>query len=47
MIHLSTRVMQKCGFIKEADFKSHTWHDGAMKDRVEYRMLRDEWNAQL
>jgi len=38
----SERVMQKCGFIMEAEFKSHTWHDGAMKDRVEYRMLRDE-----
>jgi len=43
--HASERVMQKCGFIKEADFKSHTWHDGVMKDRVEYRLLRDEWST--
>jgi len=41
----SERVMQKCGMIKEAEHKSHTWHDGRMKDRVEYRMLKDEWTA--
>jgi ribosomal-protein-alanine N-acetyltransferase len=39
----SERVMQKCGLIKEAEFKSFTWHDGRMKDRVEYRLLREEW----
>ena len=39
----SERVMQKCNMIKEADFKCHTWHDGQMKDRVEYRLLRDEY----
>ena len=41
----SERVMQKCGFIKEAEFKSFVWHDGAIKDRVEYRLLKDEWNV--
>jgi RimJ/RimL family protein N-acetyltransferase len=39
----SERVMQKCGFIKEAEYKSFVWHDGRVKDRVEYRLLRDEW----
>ena len=39
----SERVMQKCGMVKEAEFKCHTWHDGQMKDRVEYRMLKDEY----
>ena len=39
----SERVMQKCGLIKEADRKCFTWHDGRMKDRVEYRLLREEW----
>jgi ribosomal-protein-alanine N-acetyltransferase len=39
----SERVIQKCGFIKEAEYKSYTWHDGRMKDRVEYRMLKTEW----
>ena len=39
----SERVMQKCGLIKEAEFKSHTLHDGRMKDRVEYRIIKDEW----
>jgi len=41
----SERVMQKCGLIKEAERKSYTWHDGQMKDRVEYRLLKDEWVA--
>ena len=41
----SERVMQKCGLIKEAEYKSYIWHDGQMKDRVEYRLLRDEWQT--
>lgn len=41
----SERTMQKCGLIKEAEFKSYTWHEGRMKDRVEYRLLRKEWQA--
>jgi len=43
----SERVMQKCGLIKEAEYKSFVWHDGRMKDRVEYRLLRDEWGSRL
>ena len=39
----SERVMQKCGLVKEAEYMSCTWHDGRMKDRVAYRLLRDEW----
>jgi ribosomal-protein-alanine N-acetyltransferase len=39
----SERVMQKCGFIKEADRKDYVWHDGRLKDRVEYRLLKEEW----
>ena len=39
----SERVMQKCGLIKEAEFKEYQWHDGRLKDRVEYRLLRTEW----
>ena len=41
----SERVMQKCGLIKEAELKAFAWHDGQMKNRVEYRLLRDEWRA--
>ena len=41
----SERVMQKCGLIQEAEYKSFIWHDGQMKDRVEYRLLRDEWQS--
>ncbi len=39
----SERVMQKCGFIKEAEHLDCEWHDGRMKTRVEYRMLRSEF----
>jgi len=39
----SERVMQKCGLIKEAEFKEYQWHEGKLKDRVEYRLLRSEW----
>jgi len=41
----SERVMQKCGFVKEAQRKSCAWHDGRMKDRVEYRLLKAEWES--
>ena len=39
----SERVMQKCGLTKEADLKEYQWHDGKLKDRVLYRLLRSEW----
>lgn len=39
----SERVMIKCGLIKEADMKQKVWMDGRMRDRVEYRMLKTEW----
>jgi len=41
----SERIMQKCGLIKEAERKQQEWHDGQMKDRVEYRLLKQEWQA--
>jgi len=39
----SERVMQKNGLIKEAEHKDYEWHDGKMKDRLEYRLLKAEW----
>lgn len=39
----SERVMQKCGFTKEGELKKKEWHDGQMRDRVIYRMLKEEW----
>lgn len=39
----SERVMQKCGLIKEAEHIDHEWHDGKMKTRLEYRLLKSEW----
>lgn len=39
----SERVMQKCGLIKEAEHVDFEWHDGKMKTRLEYRLLKKEW----
>lgn len=39
----SERVMQRCGMIKEGHFVKAAWHDGRLKDRLAYRLLRDEW----
>lgn len=29
--------------IKEADLVKKEWHDGQIKDRVEYRLLKEEY----
>lgn len=39
----SERVMQKNGLIKEAEHIDYEWHDGKMKTRLEYRLLKTEW----
>ena len=39
----SERVMQKCGLIREAEHIDWEWHDGKMKTRLEYRLLKQEW----
>lgn len=39
----SEKVMKKCGLIKEAEHVDWEWHDGKMKTRLEYRMLKHEW----
>lgn len=41
----SERVMQKCGLIREAEHIDYEWHDGKMKTRLEYRLLRREWGG--
>ena len=41
----SEQIMIKCNMTKEADYKKHIWHDGEWKDRVEYRMLKSEWQV--
>lgn len=43
----SERVMQKCGLIKEAEHVDWEWHDGKMKTRLEYRLLKNEWKQIL
>lgn len=39
----SRRVMEKCGLIREAEKPGWQWHDGQMKTRLEYRLLRREY----
>jgi len=39
----SEKIMKKNGYIKEAEFKEYVFHDGKLKDRVEYRILKKEW----
>jgi len=39
----SERVMRKNGMIKEAERPDYEWHDGKMKTRLEYRLLKNEW----
>jgi len=41
----SERVMQKCGLIKEAEHVDYEYHDGRFKTRLEYRLLRREWES--
>ena len=37
--------MQKNGMIKEAERPDYEWHDGRMKTRLEYRLLKNEWTG--
>jgi ribosomal-protein-alanine N-acetyltransferase len=39
----SEKVMQKCGIIKEGEFKEYQLHENKLKDRVVYRLLKKEW----
>ena len=39
----SEKVMLNNGMIKEAEHVDYEWHDGKMKTRLEYRLLRSEW----
>ena len=39
----SERVMQKCGMRKEGEYQQCVWHDGAMRKRVSYGLLKSEW----
>ena len=38
--------MQKCGMLKETEHIDSVWHEGQLKTRVEYRLLKTEWLAQ-
>lgn len=41
----SEKVMMKSGMIKEADMKKKVWMHGQLRDRVEYRLLKEEWES--
>ena len=44
--HIDITDMQ-CGLIKEAEHIDYEWHDGKMKTRLEYRLLKREWRVHL
>lgn len=39
----SERVMQKVGMVKEAELKKHVLLYSCLQDRVEYGLLKEEW----
>jgi len=39
----SERVMKKAGMVKEAEFRKHVLLHSELRDRVEYRLLKEEW----
>ena len=39
----SEKAMKKCGMIKEAEYKEYQLHENKLKNRVEYRLLKYEW----
>lgn len=41
----SWKVMEKCGMLREAHHRCYVWHDGALKDRYEYAITKEEWEA--
>ena len=43
----SRKVMEKAGFRKEAERIKAIWHDGQMKDRLEFAMNKDEYLAKI
>lgn len=40
---VSEKVMIKLGMVKEANYLMHVWHDNRLKNRVEYRLFKEEW----
>lgn len=41
----SIRVMEKVGMTKEAEFIKHMYYNGELHDRLDYRMLKEEWEG--
>lgn len=39
----SRRVMEKCGLILEGELREYQWHEEKLKDRLVFRLLREEW----
>ena len=40
----SVRVMEKCCLKKEGEYREYCFHEGKLKDWVEYGLLKFEWN---
>jgi len=42
----SEMVMKKIGMLKEAELKKHEFVQGELRDRLEYGLLKEEWEKQ-
>lgn len=41
----SIRVMEKVGMTREAELLKHMYYNGELHDRLDYRMLKEEWEG--
>lgn len=39
----SVRVMEKAGMTREGELLKHMYYNGRLHDRLDYRMLKEEW----
>lgn len=39
----SIRVMEKVGMVREGELLKHMYYNGELHDRLDYRMLKSEW----
>ena len=43
----SEKIMQKCGMIKEGEYKEYALNENKLKDGVQYRLLKYEWEKNI
>lgn len=43
----SENMLKRLKLVKEAEFIQHVWHENMWKDRIDYRLLKNEWNDKM